>query len=283
MRRGLALIGALLVGACAPAGPMVQPSRIISLNPCTDALLVELADRDQIGALSSYSRDSTQSSVDMAVARSYPFTRGTLEEVIATRPSLVVSGSFTPPSTGAAYPTMGLRLEEFSMAATVEESEAQVRRMAALLGHPERGEAMIARIDKALRDAAAPPGTRPLPALFWHGGGLVVGRETLVSDLLRRTGFVPFAAIRGMGQSQFLPLERMVADPPRVLLVVGRPENDHDADSGREGRRVLGHPVLARLSGMQRFDYDPKLEYCGGPTIIRAAQRLAQIRKGAGA
>ena len=39
------------------------------------------------------------------------------------------------------------------MAATVEESEGQIRRMAALLGHPDRGEAMIARIDQAMRDA----------------------------------------------------------------------------------------------------------------------------------
>lgn len=275
MRGGLALLGALMVGACSPAMPKVPPSRIISLNPCTDALLVELADRDQIGALSAYSRDPAQSSMDVARARAFPFTRGAMEEVIAAQPSMVVSGSFTPAATRAAYARMGLRLEEFSMASTVEESEAQIRRMAALLGHPDRGEAMIARINRAMRQAAPPPGAKPLPALIWHGGGLVVGGETLVSDLLRRTGFTPFAAIRGMGQSQFLPLERMVVDPPRVLLVIGH----GDADGGREGRRVLGHPVLAQLRTMQRFDFDAGLEYCGGPTIVRAAQRLAQIRR----
>lgn len=275
MRGGLALLGALMVGACSPAMPKVPPSRIISLNPCTDALLVELADRDQIGALSAYSRDPAQSSMDVARARAFPFTRGAMEEVIAAQPSMVVSGSFTPAATRAAYARMGLRLEEFSMASTVEESEAQIRRMAALLGHPDRGEAMIARINRAMRQAAPPPGAKPLPALIWHGGGLVVGGETLVSDLLRRTGFTPFAAIRGMGQSQFLPLEQMVVDPPRVLLVIGH----GDADGGREGRRVLGHPVLAQLRAMQRFDFDAGLEYCGGPTIVRAAQRLAQIRR----
>ncbi|WCT76093.1 ABC transporter substrate-binding protein [Novosphingobium humi] len=275
MRGGLALLGALMVGACSPAMPKVPPSRIISLNPCTDALLVELADRDQIGALSAYSRDPAQSSMDVARARAFPFTRGAMEEVIAAQPSMVVSGSFTPAATRAAYARMGLRLKEFSMASTVEESEAQIRRMAALLGHPDRGEAMIARINRAMRQAAPPPGAKPLPALIWHGGGLVVGGETLVSDLLRRTGFTPFAAIRGMGQSQFLPLERMVVDPPRVLLVIGH----GDADGGREGRRVLGHPVLAQLRAMQRFDFDAGLEYCGGPTIVRAAQRLAQIRR----
>lgn len=267
-----------LVGACAPAGPGGRPSRIISLNPCTDALLVELADKEQIGALSSYSSDPGQSSINVGVARRYPVTQGTLEEVIATAPAMVVSGSFTPPATRAAYARLGMRLEEFAMAPTVADSEAQVRRMAALLGHPERGEALVARIEAAMREAAPPPGSRPLPALFWHSGGLVVGRETLVSDLLRRTGFVPYAATRGLGQSQFLPLERLVSDPPRVLLMVGREGGDIE----RERRRVLNHPALAQLSAMRRFDFAANLEYCGGPTIIRAAQRLAQIRKEAG-
>lgn len=287
MRWGLALIGALAVGACSPAGSAVdgapRPLRIVSLNPCTDALLVALADADQIGALSAYSRDPGQSSIDMAAARRHPFTRGTMEEVIAARPSLVVSGNFTPPATRAAYARMGLRLEEFAMAPTVEDSEAQVRRMAALLGHRDRGEALVARIEQAVRDAAPPAGAKPLSALFWHGGGLVVGRETLVSDLLRRTGFVPFAAIRGLGQSQFVPLERILSDPPQVLLAVGSDRRGGDGDGGREARRVLRHPVLDALPAMKRFDFDSNLEYCGGPTIIRAAQRLAQIRRGAGA
>ncbi len=61
----------LLLSACAqapareaaPAAP-----RIVSLNPCTDAVLVEVADPQQILALSSYSSDPASSSMDLAVA-----------------------------------------------------------------------------------------------------------------------------------------------------------------------------------------------------------------------
>jgi iron complex transport system substrate-binding protein len=189
MLRGLALLSGLALGACA-GRDRGQPSRIISLNPCTDVLLVELADRDQIGALSSYSRDPLQSSMDVAAAARYPSTRGALEEVVAARPSMIVSGNFTPPATRAAYARMGLRLEEFSMAANVEDSEAQIRRMAALLGHPERGG--HDRADRAIFARCLGPRWFQAFAradLAWRG--LVVGRETLVSDLLRRTGFTP--------------------------------------------------------------------------------------------
>jgi len=166
--------------------------------------------------------------------------------------------------------SVGLRLEEFGMAATVEESEAQIRRMATMVGHPERGEALIARIDQALRAAAwrGPPVT----ALVWHAGGLVAGPQTLISDMLTRTGFIPISATRHLEQAQFLPLEAVVADPPQVVLAVSR-------GAGGEGARGLSHPVLVGMAGLRRFPLDPALEYCGGPTIIRAVRRLAQVRR----
>lgn len=271
----------LALAGCVPAAGQVEPARrpgprIMSLNPCTDALLAELADRDQIVALSAYSRNPAQSSMDVALARSLPGTDGSLEEVIVASPALVVSGAYTPQATRAAMARLGLPLREFTMAATVEESEAQIRTMAAITGHPDRGEALIARIEAALR-AARPGGGGPVPALVWQGGGLVAGPDTLISDLLRRTGFAPLSATRGMRQAQFLPLEAVVADPPRVILAVGH--GAEDGEGGRETNRSLSHPVLDALPGTRRFRLEPNLEYCGGPTIIRAAARLAQIRR----
>ena len=276
MTKGWALLLGLAVGACAPAAghgdAAGSGARILSVNPCTDAMLAELADPGQVVALSAFSRDPAQSSMDVGLARRWPATGGTVEEVIAARPGLVVSGSFTPPATRAAYARLGLPLVEFGMAATVEDSLGQIRQMARLTGHPARGEAMIARIEGALRAAAPPPGARAIPALVWQGGGLVAGPHTLMSDLLVRTGFAPVSATKGLTQSQLLPLEAVVADPPAVILAVS-----HGA--GGESGRSLSHPVLAGLRASRRFALDPALEYCGGPTILRAAARLAEIRR----
>jgi len=286
--RGWAAVALLALAGCVPAAGQVEPGRrpglrIMSLNPCTDALLAELADREQIVALSAYSGRLGQSSMDVALARSYPSTDGSLEEVIVAAPGLVVSGAFTPPATRAAMARLGLPLREFGMANTVEESEAQIREMAQIVGHPERGEALVARIEAALR--AARPSGQPVGALVWQGGGLVAGPGTLISDLLRRTGFAPLSATRGLGQADYLPLEKVVADPPRVILAVGHGAEDgaRDGEGGREGNRSLSHPVLSALPGVSRVRLDPALEYCGGPTIIRAAGRLAEIRRGLGA
>jgi iron complex transport system substrate-binding protein len=267
------LVGAVL--ALMLAGPACAgPARILSLNPCTDAILVQLADPAQIAALSALSSDPAQSSMDVALARRFPATGGALEEMVARRPDLVLGSSFTPPATRAAMARLGLRMEPFGIAASVAESEAQIRRIGALVGHRDRAEALISRIEAALAAAAPPPWMRPIPTLMWQGGGMVPGRDTLMSDLMTRTGLSNFSADKGLRQSDLLPLETLVADPPRLLLVVARAGEDGHHD------RVLSHPVLGHIAGMARMRIDPDLEFCGGPTIIRAVATLAAARDG---
>lgn len=268
------LLCLLLLGACArvaaPQHPLADPAGgIASINPCSDAILAEVADPAQIAALSAYSRNPASSSMDVALARRLPVTSGTVEELAALGPTLVVSGTFTPPATRNALARLGIPLVELPIAGSVEQSEAQVRELARIAGHPERGEAMVARIEAALAAAKPPPGL-PVSAVVWQSGGIVPGNTTLIADLLRRTGFASFSAARGLRQADYLPLERMLADPPRVIIAAG--------GHGEEDR-LLAHPALAALTHTSRAPLDPSLLWCGGPTIIRAAGRLAEIRR----
>ena len=262
-------------GGCArlpdkPAEPRVHPL-IVSLNPCSDAVLAHVADRDQIAAISHYSHDPRATSMDLAVARSLPATGGTAEEVLALHPDVVIAGSFLPPDTRSAFARLGLRVETLGIAGNVPASLAQVRQIARWAGHSERGEAMVRQIETALADAAPPVGAPPIPAVLWEQGGMVPGGTTLVSDLMRRTGFTNFAASQGMRQADRLPLEAMIAHPPRVILTAG--------DARADGDRLLRHPALAGLTGTVQATFDPALTYCGGPTIVRAVARLAEVRR----
>jgi iron complex transport system substrate-binding protein len=273
MRGAVALL-ALALAACSPAPASEAPHQfpaIVSLNPCTDAILAEVADPSQILAISHYSHDAASSSMDLAIARRFAVTGGTVEEVLALRPDVVVSGNFMSPATVGAMNRLGLRLEQLPIAPTIAASEAQVRALARLAGHPERGEALIARIEAALATAAPPPGSAAIPAVVWQSGGIVPGGDTLITELLRRTGFASLSAARGFKQADVLPLEAMLADPPDVILTAGEPRANED--------RLLAHPALAALKDTRRERFDPSLLWCGGPTIIRAAQRLAAVRR----
>lgn len=257
----------LLLAGCAPQAVTTLPAghpTIVSLNPCTDAILAEVAAPRQLLAISHYSKDPRATSMEPDVAARFAATGGGAEEVLALDPDVVVAGSFMAPATRAAFEDLGMRVVTFDSASTVAESEAQVRKLAALAGNPAAGEKLVARIEAAL-DAARPEAGRRVSAVLWQPGGIVPGEAALVSDLLRRTGFTSHSAARGMEQSDYLSLEEIVTDPPALLLVAG----------SEKGQR---HPVLNRLPGMKRARFDTRLLYCGGPTIIRAAERLAELR-----
>lgn len=257
-----------------PPPPPAQPRRVASLNPCLDVILVEVADRDQIAALSHFSRDAYGSTITEQ-ARSLPFTWGTGEEIAALRPDLVLVGQFSSRPVQAALDRLRIPTSAFAVPATVAESLQQVREVARLLGHPERGEALVARIKGALA-AAAPSADAPvLSALVFMPGGFVSAPGTLMDEMMRRTGFENAATRYGLTQSTNLPLEQLIADPPDVLLS-GEPSRG--APSRAES--VMQHPALSRVAAdMQRAVFPERLLFCGGPVLIRTAAVLARARE----
>ena len=254
----------LLAAACAPAAADeagAEHPTIVSLNPCLDAILVDVASPAQVLALSHYSRDPGSSSIPAAIAARYGVTGGTAEEVIALRPDLVLASIYLPQPTRTALERAGLTVATFGSPTSVAESAEQVREVARLAGHAAAGEALATAI------AQRPPHTpTPLSALLWQPGEIVAGENTLIAELLREEGFASHAAARGLKQADPVRLESVLADPPQVLLVAG------DAPGQR-------HPLLGQaMKAMQVAALDPSLIYCGGPTIPNARARLRAIR-----
>jgi len=121
----------------------------------------------------------------------------------------------------------------------------------------------IARIDATL--ARTRYEGEPVAALVWQAGGIVPGEATLIARLAAHAGFASHSAARGLGKGAYLPLEEVLADPPEAVLAAG-------------GERMLSHPSLRSLPEVRYAQLDPTLLFCGGPTIVRAARRLAEIR-----
>jgi len=257
---------ALALASC--SAPVPEPRQsdtptFVSLNPCLDAILVEVAAPEQILALSHYSRDPAASSMDVARASEFGVTGGTAEEVFALKPDVVLASSFIDPATRAALERADLRVETFGSPASVEESLAQVRGVAALAGRAEAGERLANRIAS---NPAQPEGTVG-SALLWQPGQIVAGEASLVAEHLRWAGFTNYAAERGMGQADHVTLEDILVDQPDLLLVAG--------DSAGQQ-----HPALqGAFFGMEIASFEPQLFYCGGPSIMRARKRLSELRE----
>lgn len=260
----------LLLAACSPP-PAARGGGIVSVNPCADALLVRLVALERIAAISHYSQDDGATSIPLALARRFRATAGTAEEVIALRPSLVLASTFTAPATRDAYARAGLRVVFLDAPTTVAASVAQVRQVAAAVREVTRGEAMADEIAAASapprRAEGDPPGwAREQPAaLLFISGDLANGSGTLLDDLLHRAGFRNAAADYGLTYTGRIPLERLVAHPPAVVIA----PDTHGRTSALR-RRLL--PNVPQAS------FPRHLINCGGPAIVPALARLRAIR-----
>ena len=271
-----ALAGIALLAACAPenqADPGGEGEReaplFVSLNPCLDAILLEVASEDQVLAISHYSHQPGGSSIGIATARRFASTNGTAEEIIALEPDIVLASTFLPLATKAALERAGLRIESFPIPGTVDESAAQIDRIADLAGQPDAGSPLIRAMQQSLwassaqaqREASDNPSI-----LLWQAGQIVAGQTTLIAQLLEDEGFASHSAALGLGQADHVSLEQVVADPPDVLLIAGE-------SAGQQ------HPALDRLEGTRVHAFAPSLFYCGGPSIPVARAELNALRR----
>lgn len=247
------------------------PPRIVSINPCVDSILVRVAEPGQILGISHYSQDPEETSIPLDVARRYRGMSGTAEEVVALAPDIVMSGPHVSPSTIFALERIHVRILKFRAAESVEESTKQIREVSAAVGAPEKGEALVREIEGAVAAARSAQGPR-ISALIWQRGGMVPGRGTLADQLLQLTGFENISRTYGLKKWDVLPLEYLIASPPQLVLSTRN-------DAG-DGDRMLGHPAVRKLARNIAFrNYPFRLLSCGGPSIVEAVSRLAQVRR----
>jgi iron complex transport system substrate-binding protein len=272
--RVLRVLAALAVASSpAFADDARVPTRIVSLNPCIDTVLVELAPRAHIAAISHYSRDPVRSII-ADLAKTLPVTYESAEEVVALEPDLVLAGRHSALATRNALKRVGIRFELFSVPVSMEASHAQIRRVAALLQQPERGEQLIARIDAAIAAARPAANTPRLTAAVYQPGGLTAGTDTITDDLLRVVGLDNLAARHGVTMHQPWPLERLLHAAPQILLV-----SDPRGGGSMHAERVVQHRALRALAGrMQPAAYPVRYLYCAGPTMIPALTALTAAR-----
>jgi len=261
----------LLLLSLSIAAQAAERPRIVSINPCVDAVLVRVADARQIIGISHYSQDPKATSIPIEVARRFRATSGTAEEVVALAPDLVMSGPHVSPATIFALERLHIPIMKLTVADSVAQSEQEIRNIARAVGEPARGEQLIASIERAIAEAR-PRDSKAVPALMWLSGGMVPGAGTLADELLQRTGFRNMSAAYGLQQWDVLPLEYLIAAPPALVLSLA-PEDATDD-------RVLRHPAVIKLRERVRFrTYPFRLLSCGGPTIIQAVARLSEVRR----
>lgn len=272
----MALATALAGGAVAQeAATQPPPQRIVSINVCADQLLLALADPSQIASLSNRATDPELSYLAGRAAE-FPHAAFNAESVVRLQPDLILAGRLTRLATREMLGRLGYEVVLLNSIRSVDAGIEQIREIAALVGHPERGEALVADIEAALAEAAAlpPPGGETVAA--YQRRGYLVGTSSLITDLLARIGLANAADGFTAATGGYVRLEEIVAGAPDYLVVAAL-----DTTPGDQGMALLAHPALERLYPLERRIVLPdRLTSCAGPALPEAIRHLvAEARR----
>lgn len=248
--------------------------RIVSLNLCTDLLLLELVPRSQIASLTYWAADPDLSYLADSVG-DIPLNRSLAEEIVPLKPDLVLAGQFSDTQLVSLLQQMDIRVEVVDVPLTLEGMREHFLSVGELVGASQRAADMADRIDARLAAVAAQTATEKPLAAVYGPQGVSPGSDTLLNDLMNLAGFRNLAAELGIVSYGTLSLESLVMAEPDVLVIDNLSSNRDSV-----AHQALRHPALkAQFDAAQVMEMPSWLTACVGPPVAEAAERLLAQRR----
>lgn len=279
MRGGLKMIGLVVAGALMALVPAHAqsslsdpPRRIVSLNMCTDQLLLDLVEPERIAGVSFLATDRTLSA-DWRRLAPFKKLKGTAEEVLALKPDLVIAGEYTTGATVDLLRRLGQNVLIVPMATDFDGMRKTVRQIAAAVGEMARAEKVLNDFDERLSAARSTVQSRPT-AIAYQVGSFVSGPESLLDAALTAAGYRNLARELALGAGGRLPLEQLVTTPPDLLVLANAPNDFRTVLADN-----LRHPALAQLMQRRPSVHLPMPYWmCATPKIAEAVEILASMK-----
>ncbi len=232
--------------------------KIASVNLCADEYLLLLARPEEIASVTRLAQDPLESPL-WRKARHYEANRGSLESVIGTRPSLLLTMGGSGKSTALIARRLDIRTLDLPAPTDIAGVEANLKAVATALGDPSRAEPLLRQIAR-LR-ASSP--TYSIDTILLSGGGNSVGEWSAAKEWMR---------LAGLSQRQLaggkVTLETLLIAPPSILL-----RSNYRSEQMSVGQAWFDHPLVRRLAKRTKLT-DGRAWTCAGPLMIGEIERL---------
>jgi len=232
--------------------------RVASLNMCSDEYALLLARPGELVSVTRLSHDPKESVLEPR-ARALATNRGRIEDVLAQRPTLILTMSGGGRSSGAIARAMGMTVVDLPQPESLDDVAANLARVAMALGDRRRANPLIGRIATLRRTVPR----QMLDTIWLGGGGLSLSPTGLGAQWLALAGLRQRALAGGRAN-----LETILENPPNILVT-----SNYRSGQMSRGQRWLDHPLLARLPS-RRVSADGRRWTCAGPLVIDEIERL---------
>jgi iron complex transport system substrate-binding protein len=245
------------------------PQHVMSLSMCTDDLLLDLLPPERIASVTYYSRQPSNS-YQWPQAANVRVNWGTIEEVLAEKPDLVLAGIYTTPAARSLMKKLHLPLLEVPPAGDFDEIRSVTRQVAHALDRDGAGEALIAKMDSTLRELAASKPLQNIRVVAWGEGGSIPGKGTMFDSILRAAGGVNIAASFDSGAYTSFDVEQLLMAHPDILAYAS-----HLTDTPGLNTDLAQHPLLLKLYAGRTVIYPSALYSCG---VVESAGAAVALR-----
>lgn len=264
MRRliALALLALAPIGASADDLP-----RVVSVNLCTDQLVMLLADPDQVVSLSKLS-DDPRSSAMAEEAKPFAKNSGLAEEIAVSKPDIVVGGTFTDPSLIGMLRTINIDVVQFPLTTSLDEIPSQIRKMGEVLDRVDVAEILALEVEDRLALLENLQDDAPLAA-FFYPNGFALGEDTLSHSILTAGGARNLSVELGFTGNGRVSLEKIVLRNPDFLI------SSTPYAGFSQSEAMTTHPVLDAYPVL----YSSPEWVCGTPPAFSAVEQVkAMVR-----
>lgn len=247
--------------AISAAAAAASPS-VVSLNLCTDEIVMLVARPEQIASVSYLSHLREESAL-WRRARRFRANDGSMLAAAAFRPNLIVTMGSAGRDRERLAAAVGARLTVLPYAASLSDIMTSVRRIGEATGNQARAAAILSVMRAAI--ASAPGSAREV--VWVDGAGRTLDAAGLGAAWLR---------IAGLRQSPVpgnrLTLERLLTRPPALLV-----QSRYRPGQMSSATTWMRHPAAKRVLQGRTLSTDGRRWTCAGPTLLSEILRLRRM------
>lgn len=257
-----------------------KPQRIVSLNLCTDQLLLLLVDPSRIASISFLSAVPEYSQW-VEQTEGLHLNHALAEEIVPLKPDLILAGDYTDSYIVRFFEAQNIPVQRVSLPSGVNSLFTGLQTVASLTGDEASANTIVkeqsARM-QSLQDRAIAlfdtDGERPVlasigPNAFTQGVG------TIRDELIGLAQMQNLAATLGMKGNAHYSLEQLIYYQPDILML-----EDSTPNKDSLAQILMQHPAMRRgLKSSVRHELNTSLMSCAGPSLVDALERLVDIHE----
>ena len=241
-------------------------SRVITTNICIDSLVVALIGTKNLVAVSALADDDRYSHISDKV-KDLQKVAFNAEMIYALDPSLVLASNFSSAKTKSALKKLGVNVRLISFARSVEDIEKNIFILGELLNAESQAQELTSLLKSPKVNTKH---VKQLIALQYSTNRFVHGHNSLISSIIRRSGFKSYSEFLGYNEGRYISAEALVKSAPDVLIL------DGDKSFSNKSGSTLYHPALLKgKSKTKALFIETKRWSCGTPLVVSLIHSLS--------